>query len=368
MTGSLPFLLGVLGCQGPETPSPCATRVPGSLCTVAGSGAFGKGADGLPALATDLYQPIGIAFDPDGRLVFADFNNMYIRRLRDDATLEVIVGSGEHKYAVPGAVATESPLENPIDVSFLDDGRLLIAELHAGRILAVTDGLVEVVAGTTEVGFSGDGGPAVEATLSETGGVLAAPGGGFYIADSYNHCVRAVDGAGVIRTLAGTGVAGYEGNASSGGVAMFNYPQRMALDGDVLYVADWYNHLVRAVDVNTGRVWTVAGTTAAGWEGDGGPAELASLNYPQAVEVGPDGALWIADSGNNVIRRVDADGVISTPIGTGTAGRAGDAGPMHLGQLNAPAGLRFSPDGDLYLADLMNSQVRVVWDPISALP
>lgn len=335
--------------------APC--EVPGAICTVAGEGGkLGLNGDGLPPLETWLYFPSGLDWAPDGALVIDDFNNMRIRALRD-GRLTTIVGDGVHGWATPEAPALESALENPVDVAYGPDGVLYVAELHTSRILSVgDDGLIHVFAGTGDEGFSGDGAPAVQALLFSASGVAVASDGRVFIADTNNHCVRVVGLDGEIQRLGGDGVPGTDVGMSG----RLHHPQRLALDGDRLLVADAGNHQVRAIDLVTHEVTVVAGDGTEGGGGDGGPATKAQLMEPYGVTVGADGTVYIADFADNRVRAIAPDGTISTLAGTGVAEFSGDGGPATDASLNGPADVLVGPDGALYIADMINGVVRRV--------
>jgi sugar lactone lactonase YvrE len=188
--------------------------------------------------------------------------------------------------------------------------------------------------------------------------------GNLLIADTFNHRVRRIDGSGVITTIVGDGKSAAPKDGPALEVSL-NNPQSLALDRDGnLYIADTYNHVVRKVDTK-GNVSTFAGTEA-GLAGDGGPATKAQLNLPQAVAVGPDGAIYISDSANSRIRRVGADGVIQTISGSGAgsgeggAGFAGDGGPPEKAKLFSPGDVKFNSVGQLYFVDSGNNRMRLI--------
>jgi serine/threonine-protein kinase len=353
------LLLALLACSGPDPEDPCS---PGDVCRVIGTGDLGFNGEGLPALESWLYFPSSVRFAPDGRLVVVDFNNMRIRALDEDGTLETIAGSGDHAWSTPGTGVLTSALENPVDVVFLADGTFYIDALHEARILYVgADGVVAPVAGTGDEGYTGDGGPANVAWLSEAAGIAVGDDGTLYIADTNNNCIRYVGTDGIIETLVGAAEAGLVDG--TGTDARFSGPQRLAFADGALWVADSNNHAIRRVGIADRAVTTVAGTGVSGYTGDGGVATAATLSYPYAVELGPDGALWIADSGNNVVRRVDPDGTITTVAGTGVEGLTGDDGPALDATFAFPAHLTFDRD-DLIVADLKNGVVRRVKDAL----
>lgn len=353
---------GVVACDANHGAYEDPCLAPGTICRVAGWGNGTNGFNGEGALADQsmLYYPSALAVAPDGRLVIDDFNNMRIRVLEEDGTLTDIAGNGVHDFSSE-APATETPLENPIDISMADDGTFYIAELHASRILRVDlEGNLTWFAGTGDVGYVGDGGAAVEAHLANASGVAVLEDGSVYVADSENHCVRRIGPDGVIGTVAGGGVPGYAGDGETGGVLM-NNPQRIrrAPDGTLL-VADFGNNVIRRVDPETNLVWTVVGNGEAGYAGDGGPATEAMLSGPTAAWQSPEGVIYVADSNNNVVRRVDPDGTIETIAGTGEPGLDGDFGDAREAHLNYPADVIIGPHGLLYVADLKNGMVRSV--------
>lgn len=332
-------------------PDPCDE--PGTVCRVAGRGDQLNGFNGEDLLATQsmLYYPTALSELPDGRLVIVDFNNMRIRALQEDGTLLDLAGSGFHAYAQEGP-ALDSPLENPIDVAVDVDGSLYISELHAARILHVDPtGMLSIVAGTGDPGYSGDGGPALEAELSESAGVSLLEDGRIIIADTENHCLRVIQPDGRIDTLLG----GPQSEVN------LQDPERVrvAPDGSLL-VANTGEHRIERVDPDSGQRSIIAGTGEAGSAGDGGPAVEAQLQDPTSAVEDLEGNIWIADSGNHLIRRVDADGIIHTYAGTGEPGFSGDGGPASEASFNLPSDVHIGADGALYIADLLNGAVRRV--------
>jgi NHL repeat-containing protein len=221
-------------------------------------------------------------------------------------------------------------------------------------------GIIRTVAGTGTAGGGGDGGPALLGQLREPRTLAVDALGNVYVADTYNHSIRKIDTQGVITTVAGTGNPGYSGDGGPATAAKLETPHSVALDADgILYIADSPNQRIRKVD-HAGIITTIAGTGASGFSGDGGPATKAKLNYPKGIEIGADGLLYIADSLNQRIRRVDASGVITTIAGNGTAGFSGDGGPATAAKLNRPRNVVFDAAGQLWIADDLNYRVRKV--------
>jgi DNA-binding beta-propeller fold protein YncE len=359
-------VLWLLACKQPEPEpppvDPCEQDPTGLVCTIAGTGDRGANGDDLPALETLLFLPSSVGFDPDGHLVVVDFNNQRLRKLRDDGILETIAGNGMHAYASHDVEARSSPLENPTGLAIAPDGRLFVTELHGARVLQIEDGWLTVYAGSVESpgypDYCGDGGLALEACMSESTGLAMDEAGNLYIADTENHCIRVVDPGGFIDTVAGTGLPLLQNGV--GTEAGFFHPYGVAVADGLLYVADQGNHSVRQIELATGEVTTLAGTGQPGFSGDGGPAVQAQLYAPQGVEVGPDGAVYVADTYNQVIRRIGTDGIITTVVGQPEQGGFLDGVPPEEALLNRPNDLTFSPEGDLVIVDQLNDRVRRV--------
>lgn len=203
---------------------------------------------------------------------------------------------------------------------------------------------IETVAGFFALG---DGGPALEARLKAPRGMAWDAEGNLYIADSRNHRVRMVTQEGAIRTVAGTGVAGSSGDGGPAVEASLHLPVDLAFDAEGnLYIAEALGHRIRRISPD-GRITTVAGTGARGYSGDGGPALEAALDTPQGLALDASGNLYIADLGNHRVRRVDPEGRITTVAGNGEDGSAGDGGPAAEAQLSAPANLALDAEGNL---------------------
>jgi sugar lactone lactonase YvrE len=273
---------------------------------------------------------------------------------------------GRARTAAPSARAEAVALAQPTGLALDGEGNLFVTDIGTHRLLKLDRrGALSVVAGTGEGGFNGDGRLATAARLFAPHDVALDAGGNLLIADTYNHRVRRVDRKGIITTLAGNGRGGYAGDGGPAAKASLNNPQGIALGRDgTLFIADTYNHVVRRVDP-AGTITTFAGTEA-GLAGDGGPANRAQLSLPMAVAVAPDGSVAISDAGNNRLRRVDPAGRIETVLGTGPgsgtagAGFAGDGGPVAKARIFAAADLEINAAGELFLSDSGNNRVRLI--------
>jgi PKD repeat protein len=222
--------------------------------------------------------------------------------------------------------------------------------------------VITTFAGTGVAGFSGDTGQATAAQFNGPFGVDIDSAGNVYIADTGNNRVRKVDPAGVITTFAGTGVAGFSGDTGQATAAQLNAPFGVGTGAGKVYIADTFNSRVRVVDAS-GVITTLAGTGVFGFSGDTGQASLAQLNFPTGVDGDAAANVYIADLGNNRVRKVGPAGVITTLAGTGVAGFSGDTGQASLAQLNAPWSVHSSAAGTLYIADNGNNRIRRVANP-----
>ena len=329
-----------------------------TITTIAGTGEFGFGGDGGPATEARLRSPTGVAVDGAGNLYIGDSGNHRIRKVDSSGTITTIAGSGEYGFDGDGGPATEAQLSYPRGVAVDGAGNLYIAGASNNRIRKVdSTGTITTVAGTGEFGFGGDGGPATEARLAAPQGVAADGAGNLYITDAFTHRIRKVDSSGTITTVAGTGELGDGGPAVE---AQLRSPQNMAADGaGNLYIADSGNHRIRKVD-SSGLISTIAGTGERGFGGDGGPAVQAQLAIPRGLAADGAGNLYIAEDSDHRIRKVDSAGVITTIAGTGERGFGGDGGPAVQAQFTYPRGIAADSAGNLYIADTLNSRIRKV--------
>ncbi|MCF6324308.1 MAG: putative Ig domain-containing protein [Gammaproteobacteria bacterium] len=321
----------------------------------------------LPHLAGSALGGWGIndyhAYDPSVENLYRGDGSVRTAQSRAQ-TISTVAGRGGRGYSGDGGLATQARFNSPYSVAVAADGTLYIADDDNNRIRRVTpDGIISTVVGTGVAGYSGDGGPADQAQLSVVRNVVIGSDGSLYIADVFNERVRRVDPDGIITTVAGSGGSGaYSGDGGPATEAKLDLHSSpgMALGPDgSLYIADVSNHRVRRVGPD-GIITTVAGRSVWGFSGDGGPATEASFLFPTGIALAPDGSLYISDNRNHRIRRVAVDGIVTTVVGTGVQGYAGDGGPAVQAQLRFPAGLAFAPDGYLYIADASNQRVRRV--------
>ena len=334
----------------------------GTISTFAGTGVIGYSGDGGPATSARIWFPRDVGLDAAGNLYIADGTNYVIRKISPGGTITTVAGNGSFGFSGDGGPATGASMGLAHGVAVSSSGTLYIPEVDHDRVRKVdTSGTINTIAGTGPgcVG-SGDGGQASAARLCDPTSVAADSAGTVYIVDAENHRVRKVATTGVISGLAGTGTAGFSGDGGTATAARLSSPRGTAVDGTGnVYVADTGNHRVRRIDA-AGTITTVAGTGTPGFVGDGTSAVAAQLSSPQGVAADGAGNVYIADTGNHRIRRVDPAGVISTVAGTGTGGFSGDGSPAVLAQFNSPTAVAVDSGGNLFVADTANSRVRKV--------
>ena len=312
-----------------------------------------------------LIYPNGLAFDRQGNLYISDIGAHQVFKASKDGRLSVVAGTGEPGFSGDGGPAAAAQLFSPHDLTFDSQGNLLIADSLNHRIRRIdSKGVITTVAGTGTAGLTGDGGPATAAQLNGPQAIVFDRSGNALVADSYNHVVRRIDASGTITTVIGT-EPGLKGDGGQATAAMISLPTDVAIAADgTIYVSEGGNSRVRQVTPD-GKIQTItgfgpgSGLGGAGFVGDDGPAERAKLFAPSALQIGPEGRLFICDSGNNRIR-VLQDGIIKTIAGNGETGLAGDGGDAKAAQFNTPQKIRFGPDGRLFVADRGNGRVRAI--------
>jgi hypothetical protein len=340
-----------------------ALAATGTISTIAGSDPFGDfTGDGGPATAAALNDPSGVAVMPDGGYLIADAGNDRVRRVFPDGTIRTVAGSGSYGSSGDGGPATAASLQAPIGVAALPDGGFLIADAAAARVRRVSaTGIITTAAGTGTRGISGDGGPATAAEIYDPQGVTAMPDGGFLIADG-DYVVRRVSLTGIITTVAGTGTPGFSGDGGPATAAQLTNPNAVAVSADGGFlIADSGNRRIRQVSP-TGIITTVAGTGVQGSSGDGGAATAAQLNNPTGVATTPDGGFLIADWFGNRVRWVSPTGVMTTVAGTGSPSvfTDGDGGPATAANLTMPYAVATTPSGGFVIAESGNDAIRLV--------
>jgi uncharacterized protein (TIGR03437 family) len=312
----------------------------------------------VPALSAPLGATTGVAVDAQGNVYAADGGNNIVVRISPDGVLTVVAGNGNGGFSGDGGPATSASLSYPSGVAVDSAGNLYIADAYNSRIRKVSGGTITTVAGNGIFGFSGDGGPATSASLDFQDGVAVDSAGNLYIVDGNNNRIRKVSG-GTITTVAGNGNQGFSGDGGPATSASLNDLRGLAVDSaGNLYIADTGNNRIRKV--SGGRITTAAGNGNGNFSGDGGPAASASLTHPFGVTVDSAGNLYIADTYNGRIRKVSG-GTITTVAGNGSFGFYGDGGPATSASLYLAYAVAVDSTGNLYIADgVISGRIRKV--------
>jgi uncharacterized protein (TIGR03437 family) len=333
----------------------------GIITTAAGRGNATFSGDGGPATSASLDYPHGVAVDAAGNVYIADTNNNRIRKVSTAGTISTIAGNGDFAFSGDGGPATNASLANPTGVALEASGNLYIADVFSWRIRKVTPaGTITTMGGNGLAKFSGDGGPATAASLCVPWGLALDAIGNLHIADNCNSRIRKVGPSGIISTVAGNGAQGSSGDGGPATSASISGAAGVAFDSaGNLYIAELNSPRIRKVNA-TGTISTVAGNGAVAFSGDGGPATSASIKYPYGVAVDSAGNLYVADALNARIRRVTPGGTITTVVGNGQWGFSGDGGPATSASLNWPLDVAVDAAGSLYVADTSNARIRKV--------
>lgn len=332
----------------------------GIITTIAGNATVGYSGDGGPATSAQLYWPTGMAIDRIGDVYIADEGNNRVRKVSADGIISTVAGNGTPGYAGDGGIATSASLHAPTGVALDNSGNIYIADSlnHCIRKVS-TEGLISTIAGNGSIGLSGDGGLATSAQLNTPSGVALDNSGNVYVADQNNNRIRKINTSGIISTVAGIS-SGYAGDGYDATFALINGPYGIALDSSGnLYIADENNNRIRRVNTS-GIISTIAGDGTPGFSGDGFASTSAQLYLPTGVAVDAPGNVYISDSINSRIRKIDASGIITTVAGNGVQGWAGDGGSATDAELYGPYGVSLDILGNIYIADYGNNIVRKV--------
>jgi sugar lactone lactonase YvrE len=337
----------------------------GTINTVAGGDSYCDfGGDGGPAISASLCRPVGVAYDFNhDSLLIADKNNLRIRSVDYNATISTVAGNGS--VSPSSNVPTSfTPIRSPEGLVVDSSGNVFVADPGHFTVTEVSPAgnLVTVAGNATWPGSYGGDGTAATASSLYPEGVAKDAAGNIYIADTGLQRILKVDGGGLVSTIAGNGTAGYGGDGAAAGGALVSGPNGLAIDSSgQLYLSDSGNDRLRRID-SSGVIQSVAGDGTTSFGGDGSSAVSAALSNPSGVAADATGNVYIADLGNNRVRKVDGSGTISTVAGTGAAGFNGDNGPGILASLNAPQSVAADGSGNVFIADLGNNRVRKV-DP-----
>lgn len=334
--------------------------------TVAGTGRPADGGDQPgPAKSTAVGDPFGVEIGPGGKLFITEVRNHRVRQL-DLATgaLTSVAGSGTKGYGGDGGPASRAQLNEPYEVRFDADGTMYFVEMmnHLVRRVDAKSQTITTIAGTGVAGYGGDGGPARQSQFKQPHSIALDGRGGLFVADIGNHRIRRIDLAkGTIESIAGDGGKGLPLDGELARDKPVFGPRALFVTGRTLWVALREGNSVWKLDLDQGRWTHVAGTGKTGYSGDGGPARDATFNGPKGIAVDAAGNVFVVDTENQVIRRIDGSTqVITTIAGQGPSHRGGkgDGGPATQAELDRPHGICVASNGDIYVGDTLNHRVR----------
>jgi uncharacterized protein (TIGR03437 family) len=335
----------------------------GTVTTVAGNGTAGSLGDGGLATAAQLNSPVDMLVDANGNLYIADQGNNRVRKVTPAGIIGTYAGTGIAGSAGDGGSALSAQLNQPSGLAMDASGRLYVNEQKGARVRRITPAspgpLIETFVGNGTGGFQGDGGPATSAQLDSPCGLAMDSAGNLYVADNgTSQRIRKITPGGVIATLAGT--LHFAGDGGPATAARLGFPQSVAADSQGnLYIADTGNERIRVVGAN-GSIGTYAGTGVRG--STGGPAAAATFNEPSGIALDSAGNLYVADAASFRIRKIGTAGIVSTVAGNGTAVSSGDNGPALSAGLGTPVAVTLDAGGSIYIAESDGNRVRKV-DP-----
>jgi streptogramin lyase len=344
----------------------CTSRLQAAavLTDIAGTGVAGSGGDGGPATQAQLNNPYGLVRGPDGALWFADYAANVVRRIAKDGVISTVIGNGLAGYTGDGGPARAASLNHPHEIRFDRGGNLFVADAgnNAIRRYDVKSRLITTVAGNGKPGYAGDGGLAAGAQLKNPISLQFDPAGNLFIADIGNQVIRRVDAhTGVITTFAGTGRTGETPDGAPIAGTPLSGPRSLDFDraGNLWLVTREGNQLLR-FDLAAGVIHHEAGTGKKGFTGNGGTAMAATLSGPKGIAITADGDVYLADTENHAIRRLDVKrNVIELVAGSGVAGARLEGDPLKT-QLTRPHGIFVDTDGTVFIGDSENHRILAI--------
>ena len=335
-----------------------------TISTFAGNGTQGGTGDGGPATAAQIDNPFGLVRGPDGALWFCEYTGQRIRKVMPDGKIQTMAGNSKKGYTGDGGPALEASFNLPHELRFDKDGNYFIADMtnHAIRRVDAKTGIITTFAGTGKAGYSGDGGPANKAELKQPHSIQFDPAGDLYICDIGNNVIRKVDmKTGTVSTWAGTGKAGPTPDGSPIAGTPLNGPRSMDFDKDGNpWIVTRGGNQVFKFDLKAGKIQLVAGTGKSGFTGNGGPAKLATLSGPKGIAIDAEGNAWLADTESHSVRMVNAKtGNLDLIAGTGVKGDGPDGDPLKC-QMARLHGIMVDKDGSVFIGDSETHRVRVL--------
>jgi len=334
------------------------------VVTLAGDGTSGKTGDGGPAQAAQVGGPFGVVIGPDNGLYICETTTHVIRRIDSETgIITTVAGTGEKGYSGDGGPALEATLNEPYEVRFDSAGNMYFVEMknHILRKFDTGTKQISTVAGTGQQGFSGDGGPATKATMNRPHSIALDFDNNLYICDIGNHRIRRVDlKTGTMTTFGGTGEKKNTPDGAGLKGTPLNGPRALDFDGDhSLYLTLREGNAVYRIDLEAETLHHLGGTGKKGYTGDGGPAKKADLSGPKGVALGKNGDIYLADTESHTIRVIRREsGIIETIVGNGQQGDGPDGDRLKC-RLNRPHGVFVDAVGNVYIGDSSNHRVRM---------
>ncbi len=335
-----------------------------TVSTFAGNGKQGHSGDGGPATEAQIDNPFGVIRGPDGAIWFCEYTGQRIRRVAPDGTISTVAGTGQKGYTGDGGPALEATFNLPHEIRFDAKGDLYVVDMtnHAVRKIDMKTGIITTVAGNGTPGYSGDGGPATKAQLAQPHSIQFGPDGHLYICDIKNHVIRRLDmHTGIITTVAGTGSPGPTPDGAPVTGTPLKGPRSMDFDAEGnLWLATREGNQVFKLDLKGNKIHHIAGTGQKGLTGNGGPAKECTLSGPKGLALDAEGNVWLADCESHTIRVIDAKtGIIQLIAGTGEKGDGPDGDPLQC-KMARPHGVFADKDGTVYVGDSEAHRVRLL--------
>jgi len=334
----------------------------GIVETICGNGTAGYIGNGVPATNSEVDYPHSVYVDNKGNCYVGDQNNNCIRMINSAGIITTIAGTAVAGYNGDDIAATSAQLNGSGSAKVDKHGNIIITDNYNNYVRKIdTNGIIHIICGNGGQGYFGDGGPATAAELYNPSDIAMDSSNNIYFSDLQNQCVRKIDAAtGIVTTIAGNGTVGYYGDGGPASASLLSYPNYLYIDQDQnLYISDNGNHCIRMIN-SSGIISTVAGTGVGGYNGDGIAATSAKLYYPGGICKDKSGNLYIADYYNSRVRMVNTSGVISTIAGNGSLGFSGDGGPATAAEFARPVDVNVDSNSNIYIIDYDNQRIRKI--------
>jgi sugar lactone lactonase YvrE len=327
-------------------------------------GGFSYTGDGGPALQAGFPGANSVKYHSNNVYISQGiFGDYAIRKIDPNGIITTIAGTGQIGFSGDGGAATLAQLNRPLEMAFDKNGNLYFTDQLNHRIRKInTSGIITTIAGIGTIGYSGDNNPAINAELNYPTGLVIDSHGNLYVSDTENSVIRKIDTLGIITTIAGTvGIYGYAGDGGLATNATLNRPGRMGIDkNDGIYISD-NDHRIRKI-TSSGVITTIAGTGVNAHSGDGGLAIAADIYNPAGMDIDTLGNVFIAEYGANRVRKINQAGIITTIAGTGATTSSGDGGPAINSGIYGPTAVSLDKNGSLYVLEYSMNKVRVIYN------